>query len=106
MLATVYGDIGASEECSFLRAQVDDQTGDLVRLAQAVEWNLWDDFAIEDVLRNGHHHFGSDVARGNGIDGDALPRHLKGQRLGETVHACLRRGVIRLAEGPLLAIHR
>ena len=57
VLATVYGDVGASEKCCFLRAQVDDRAGDLVWPAESAHWDLRNDLAIEDVRWDGHHHF-------------------------------------------------
>src|SRR5258708_9488146 len=106
VLAAVDGDVGAGNERRLLGAQVDDEAGDLVGLAQAPDRDLRQDFGIENFLRDRRHHLRADVAGRDGVDGDALARDFQRQRLGEAVDAGLRRRVVGLAEGALLPVHR
>ena len=68
-----------------IRAEVDDEARDLLRLSQAAERDLRENFRVEHVLRNRHDHLGADVAGRDGVDGDPFARHFERQRLGEAV---------------------
>ena len=63
-------------------------------------------FELRMSSRDRRHHLGADVAGRDGVDGDALLRDLERERLGEAVHARLRRRVVGLAERALRAVHR
>ena len=61
---------------------------------------------LQHVLRHRLHHLGVDVARADGIDGDARARALLRQRLGEAELAGFGGGIVHLAELALLAVDR
>src|SRR5882672_9435071 len=94
VLPTVDGDVRAVHERSFLRAQIDDQSRDFLGLSQPAEWNLREDFRLENFLWNRHYHLGADVAGRDGIDRHALLRDLERERLGEAVHPSFRCSVV------------
>ena len=52
------------------------------------------------------HHLGGDIARADGVDGDALAGVLLRQRLGEADVAGLGGGIVGLAHLALLAVDR
>ena len=56
----------------------------LLGLAEPIDGNFGDDLA-EHVGRHRGDHVGVDIAGRDGIDGDAAPRPLLRQRLGEAV---------------------
>ena len=74
-------------------------------LAEAVDRDLGDDLA-EHVRRDRRDHVGVDIARRDGVDGDAVARAFLGQRLGEAVDARLGGGIIDLAVLAGLAVDR
>src|SRR6185436_11959962 len=106
VLAAVDRDVGASHECRFLGAQVDDQSGDFIGLAEAPERNLRQDLRVEDFLGYRGNHLGADVTRRDGVHGDALARDLERERLGKAVDPGLGGGIVGLAESTLLPVHR
>ena len=73
-----------------------DAAGDLARLAEPADGDLRDDL-FQHRFGHGGDHVGVDIARGDGVDGDAETRAFLRQRLGEAVDAALRRGIIDLA---------
>src|SRR5436305_13166857 len=83
VLAAVDRDVGASNERRLLGAEVDDQAGHLVGLAETSDRNLRQDLAVENFLRYCGHHLGADVARRDGVDRDAFARDFQRERLGE-----------------------
>src|SRR5580765_1701973 len=106
VLAAVDGDVRAVYECGLLRTQINDQTRYLLRLAETAERNLRNDFRIEDVLRNRHHHLRPDVAGRDRVDRHSLLRDLERKRFGETMHARFRRRVVCLPESALRSVYR
>src|SRR5664279_725909 len=106
VLSAVDGDVGARDKCGLLRGQIDDEAGNLLGLAESTHRNLRQDLRVEDVFGNRRDHLRADVARRNGVDGDAFFRHLERERLGEAVHAGLGSGVVGLAERALRAVDR
>src|SRR5205814_2833093 len=67
VLAAVDGNVRAGDERGFLRAQIDNQAGDLRGLAEPPERDLRQDLRVENFLRNGGDHLRADVARRDGI---------------------------------------
>src|SRR5688572_17651262 len=106
MLPAVDRYIRPRDECRFLGTEIGDETCDFLGFAEAADGDLRDDLRIEDVFRDRQHHLGPDVARRDRVYGDALARVFQGERLGEAVHARLRRGVVGLPESAFLAVHR
>src|SRR5207342_959619 len=100
VLATVRAEVGAGDPARLVGDEERNGVGDLVRLAQAAGGDLRDDL-VAHFLRHGHHHVGADVARGDGVHGDAELRVLLRQRNREAVHAGLGRGVVGLALLPV-----
>ena len=47
----------------FVRGQISAQARRFLRLAQAPDWNLRQDFRVQHILGNGFHHRGADVSR-------------------------------------------
>ena len=62
--------------------------------------------ASQHLFRHGHDHVGGDIAGADGVDGDAGPGALLGQRLGEADVAGLGGGIVDLADLALLAVDR
>ncbi len=78
---------------------------DLLGTAQPANRDLRHDLRA-DVLGHGHHQVGADIARRDGIHGDAETRVFLCERDGEAMHARLGRRVIGLAVLALLPIDR
>src|SRR5271170_22224 len=74
VLAAVDGDVGAGDEGGLVGGEVGDESRDLVGRAQPAHRDLRNDLAVEYLLRNGHHHLGTDVAGRDRVDGDAFFR--------------------------------
>src|SRR5262245_25404475 len=103
-LAAVRGERRAGDQAGVVRRQEHDAARDLLGLAQPAERNERQDLLVEHVLGYGLDHLGRDIARADGVDGDARPRALLGQRLGEAELAGLGGRIIGLAELALLAV--
>ena len=96
----------AGDETGVVGGQEHDAPSHLFRLAEAAHRNLGNNRLFEHVRRNGHDHFGRDIARTNRVDGNALAGVLLRQRLRETKIARLRGRIVGLAHLPLLAVDR
>src|SRR5262249_31513621 len=97
--ATVHVDGGPGNIRRGRRREEKDHPGHLLRGAEATERYL----ALHRLARRclaSSDQPGVDVAGRHRVDGDAVARHLAGQRLGEGDEPTLRR---RVARGPLLA---
>src|SRR5262245_58595500 len=105
MLSTVDRNVRAGDERGLVRAEIDDETCDLLRLSQAPERNLRQDLAVENLLRNRRNHLGADVTGRDGVDRHALARDFERQCLAEAVHARLGGRIVGLPERALGAVH-
>src|SRR5207253_3788182 len=106
ILPAVHGKRRSRYETGILGREEYHAARNLLRLAEAIDRNLRQDVLVENVLRHRLHHFGVDVARTDYIHGDAALGILQRERLGEAYVAGLGRGIVDLAELPLLAIDR
>src|SRR5690348_14462491 len=97
VLAAVDGvDLAGDEPGVGVGEELDDP-GDLVGFTEAPGGNLGDDL-LKSRLGYGGDHLRGDVARRNGVDGDALACGLLGEAHGQAEQACLGRGVVGLAD--------
>src|SRR6185437_11967351 len=96
----------AGDQPRFIGSEEDDTARNLLGFAQTSDRDLRQNRFLQHVLRHRLHHLGVDVARRDGIDGDAGARALLRQRLGEADLAGLGGRVIGLAELALLAVDR
>src|ERR1700756_5503358 len=104
VLAAIDGDIGTRHETCVVRAQIADKRSDFVRLTEPADRNLRQDLCVQNLLRNRSDHFGGEIAWRYRVDGYALARHFKRQRLRKAVHAGLGCRVVGLADGTLRPI--
>src|SRR5690606_22375363 len=81
-LTAIGRDGRTGDEAGFIRDKEDYTARDLRRLAETADRDLRND-ALAHLFRHGHHHVGADIAGADGVDGDAGPRTLLCQRLGE-----------------------
>ncbi len=105
MLAAVDRQGRSGDETCIVAYQKLDCARYVLGVTKTPDRNSCHDF-FEYGLRDGHHHIGGDVTRGDGINGNTLGRALLGQGLGESVNAAFSRGVVDLAILPGLAVHR
>src|SRR5512134_551367 len=103
--AAVHRDVGAGDVARLLGHEERHHRGDLLGLGQAAHRDRVDDL-LAHVRADRAHQVGLDVARRDGVDGDALAHHLLRQRLREPHHARLGGGVVGLPELALNRVHR
>src|SRR6478609_5759057 len=80
---------------SFSTCQERDGGGDLLRLAEAPQWNVRL-HGLFDLVVQPLSHVGRDKAGRDDVAGDALAGKLAGNRLGEADQPCFAGGVISL----------
>src|SRR3546814_7499595 len=93
VLAAIDRQRAAGHETAILAAEEGDAARDFIGMAQATDRNLGDDL-FQHGGGNGGDHVGVDIARRDGVDGNAIFRAFLRQRLGETVNAGLGGGIV------------
>src|SRR5262245_13226577 len=104
MLSAVRGQCRTGDQPGPIGGKEHDATSDLLRLAQATNWNLRQYGFLQHIFRHGLHHFGVDVSRANRIHCNAGASPFLRKRFGEAKLACLGGRIVGLARLPLLAI--
>ena len=104
VVAAVDVQAGAGDEAGRIGGKEHHGARDLLGLPEPADRDLRNDLGIEHFLGHGGNHLGGDLARRDGVDGDAFGGTFERQRLGETVHAGLGGRVVRLSHLPLAAV--
>ena len=105
VLGTVYGHRRPRDEGGTIAGKIDAHGRDLLSFAEPANWDRRDD-ALQHILGNSAHHLCIDIARTNGVDGDAFLSALLREGLGEANQTRFGGGVIDLTKLTLLAIDR
>ena len=105
VLAAVDPQRRAGDERARVRGEEGYAAGDFLGLAQATDRDFGDDL-LQHVLGHGGDHVRIDIARGDRVHGDAVARAFLRQRLGKSVDAAFRRGIVDLAVLASLPIDR
>src|SRR5262245_12687983 len=106
MLSAVRGQCRTGDQPGLIGGKEHDATSDLLRLAEATNWNLRQYGFLQHIFRHSLHHFGVDVSRTNRIHRNAGASPFLRKGLGEAKFARLGGRIIGLARLPLLAIDR
>ena len=105
MLAAIDAHGRAGDEFGVFGAKETDATGDLAGLAEAADGDLGDDL-FQHRFGHGGDHVGIDIARCDGVDGDAEARAFLRQRFGKAVDPALGGGVVHLTVLASLPVDR
>ena len=103
VLAAVGSEVGARNEGRILGGQEAYQGCDFLGLSKAPHRYLRNDL-VADLLGDGHHHFGGDIAGRYRIYRNSLACHFLSKRHSEAMDTGLGRRVVGLTELSLLAV--